>query len=164
MSLSEPSANALLQPTLTESAPPRALLSERATFFSAFFGGPWAALYMMAANFRRLGRLERAMPVLAAAALLGVAALVITFVTIARPELAAEWTPSDMRSTWMARRSNNLLGMLAWGVCYLPMRAHFRAADMSDLGYARPWGTVVPAMLFAMLVHGVVVGLALFLR
>ncbi|OJH39969.1 hypothetical protein BON30_12885 [Cystobacter ferrugineus] len=164
MSLSEPPVNALLQPTLTEASPPRALLSERATFFTSFFGGPWAALYVMAANFRRLGRLDRAMPALAVAALLGVVALMVSFVTIVRPELTAEWIPSDVRSTVMVRRSNNLLGMLAWGVCYLPMRAHFRAADMSDLGYARPWGTVVPALLVAMLVHGAVVGLAVFLR
>ncbi len=164
MSLTEPSANALLQPTLTESAPPRALLSERATFLTAFFGGPWAALYVMAANFRRLGRLDRAMPVLAAAALLGVVALLVTAVTIARPDLAAEWIPSGVRSSVMVRHGNKLLGMLAWGVCYLPMRAHFRAADMSDLGYARPWGTVVPALLVAMLVHGAVAGLAFFLR
>ncbi|QRN99494.1 hypothetical protein JRI60_10945 [Archangium violaceum] len=164
MSLSEPHTNALLQPTLTESAPQQALLSQRATFLTAFFGGPWAALYVMAANFRRLGRLDRAMPVLAAAALLGVVALVVSFVTIARPDLAAEWMPSGVRSSLMVRRGNNLLGMLAWGACYLPMRAHFRAADMSSLGYARPWGTVVPALLVAMLVHGAVVGLAVFLR
>src|SRR5690606_2809697 len=61
------SREALLQPTLgAEARPAAAPYSVQATFFTGFFGGPFAAIALIAVNAWRLRRLSRDWVVLAA--------------------------------------------------------------------------------------------------
>lgn len=59
--MSEPatlSREDLLQPTLGTAKPPEAIYSARALFFTAFFGGPFAIIFLSALNARLLGHLN----------------------------------------------------------------------------------------------------------
>jgi len=130
-----PRSSPLLQPTLGAGAPAAAPLSPQATFFTSFFGGPWAALAVGAVNLARLRRARREAWLVALAALIAVAALAATAIAVARPELIAAWVPSGFRPSTAVRRLNNGLGIASWSFFYLRLRPEYRAAELTG-GFA----------------------------
>lgn len=134
-------AGALLEPSLTGPAT-SPILSAQATFYSSFIGGPWAGLILGTVNLARLRLLRREALLLAAALLVCALHLAFSVVKDVRPELLAE-VLGGPPPRWLARRLYNVFGIAVWGVFYLRLRRHHRAAALAS-GFAKPW---VPALL-----------------
>jgi len=129
----------LLRPSLSD---PQQLASApytlQASFFSAFFGGPFAAALMLALNSYRLGRLRRDVGwvVLVAAAFF--AWLVFIYTTAAGHALQQQMTD------WVGGRSmalaERLMALLAFAASTALHRREQRSADL--FGLKRPNGWV----------------------
>lgn len=136
----DPTPNALLQPSLGPAQPLReAPYSGQAGFLVSFFGGPLAACLLSALSARRLGRLPRDLPWLAAVGLAYVglewAAL---HTAIGQQAMAAL---NDLLGGSRHDLAHKLLGLLAFGLFSLLHRQEQRTATL--MGLDRPNGTWV---------------------
>lgn len=128
----------LLRPSLSgPAAVAAAPYTSQACFFSAFFGGPFAAAMMLALNARRLGRLQRdAFWVLFVAAAY---ALWLYFV-YATPTGRLVY---DQLHAWLGARAisvaDRLLALLAFGLGALLHRGEQRSADLFGLKRPNGW-------------------------
>jgi hypothetical protein len=128
----------LLQPTLTRESQTLAPYSVQTTFLTGFFGGPFAALAILATNSVRLRRVSRD------AAVLGTILLAVV--------LGGWWlfhsaAGADVRSwfveqfgTTAARFSRQGVGLVIVGIGYVLHRKEQVGADLAAL--ARPNGWV----------------------
>jgi hypothetical protein len=124
--------------------------SQRAAFFVAFFGGPFAAVAFHAWNARLWGRSAKDLPWVAATFLLS-AAFVSAF-AIGQPGLGEAGSSRDTRL--LARA----VALGVWGIFALRHRALHRAQGLSGLAPRSPWlpglacaagGTVVTIAIVA---------------
>lgn len=141
------SREGLLQPSLdVEARPVAAPYSVQATFFTGFFGGPFAAIALLAVNSLRLRRQGRDWPVL------GVCLLGAIFVgwvlhgpspafTFIRDWLSSVLGPSSVRYAY------RLVALLIVGVGYLMHRREQRNAEI--FGLTRPNGWVAGLLCIA---------------
>lgn len=139
------SREGLLQPTLSEDAQPIAApYSVQATFFTGFFGGPFAALALIAVNSSRLQRLGRDLPALAAC-MIGVLligwALQGSGLAVAAP--IRDWVAANLGER-NYRFVYRFLALLIVGVGWLLHRREHRNTDL--LGLARPNGWIAGAL------------------
>lgn len=139
--MTDGSRERLLQPTLGQDArPASAPYSVQATFFTGFFGGPFAAAALVAINSSRLQRLHRDWPALAASLLLVLAlcwALYGHGPALVAP--ARDWLRDNLGQN-NYRIVYRLLAFLILGVGYLLHRREQRNADL--LGIKRPNGWI----------------------
>lgn len=134
------SREGLLQPTLGQDARPAAApYSVQATFFTGFFGGPFAAIALIALNAARLRRLGRDWIALLAC-LIG--ALLIGWALNGPVPSAAP--VRDWLTATLGERSDRyvyrLIALLIVGVGFLLHRREQRNTDM--LGLQRPNGWI----------------------
>jgi hypothetical protein len=139
------SREGLLQPTLGRNVEPVAApYSVQATFLTAFFGGPFAAIALTALNSSRLQRLGRDVPALAAC-LLGV--LLIGW-TLQGPEVTAAASIRDWLAANLGERNHRYVyrfaALLIAGAGYLLHQREQRNTDL--LGLARPNGWIAGAL------------------
>jgi hypothetical protein len=139
------SREGLLQPTLGQDAQPAAApYSVQATFFTAFFGGPFAALALIAVNSSRLKRLGRDLPALAACLM----AVVLLGWVLQGSGLAAAAPLRDWLDANVGERNYRyvyrFLALLIVGIGYLLHRREQRNTDL--LGLARPNGWIAGAI------------------
>ena len=116
----------LLQPSLGAKSA-TAIYSVRASFFVAFFGGPFAIIFFSMINARRLGRLKDDAWVYALAALVTIATLALGVYLVgigAFPEIG----DNDARR-WV-RYGHRVVALLIFGALYLRHRPFYRAAEM----------------------------------
>jgi len=134
------SREGLLQPTLGADARPAAApYSVQATFFTGFFGGPFAAIALVAVNSSRLRRLSRDWPVLAACL---IAAIFMGWVIHGSAPAVSpmrDWLSSVMGQN-SARYAHRLVALIIVGVGYLLHRREQRNTDV--LGLSRPNGWI----------------------
>jgi len=139
------SREALLQPTLSQDAPPvSAPYSVQAMFFSGFFGGPFAALALLALNSFRLRRLGRDLPAFAAC-LIGVLLIgwALQGMGLAAAAPLREWLQANLGER-SYRYLYRFLALLIVGVGYLLHRREQRNTDL--LGITRPNGWIAGAL------------------
>lgn len=133
------SREGLLQPTLGEDARPAAApYSVQATFFTAFLGGPFAAIAITAVNSWRLRRVGRDWPALAACL---VAAVFLGWaIHGSAPAVAPlrDWL-NDVMGERSARHAYRLLAFFFVGVGYLLHRKAQRNADVFGLSRPNAW-------------------------
>jgi hypothetical protein len=140
----------LLAPSIAAGAA-RPAYSASATFWTAFFGGPLAAVIMPGLNARFLGRWQRDWPLLALALLVAVTGIVLVALPALRPGLL------PFMPDWMGDRSNARLAARAvalaiWGALYWRMRPAYRASELH--GDSRPaWKDGVIIVTASMLLH-----------
>jgi hypothetical protein len=129
----------LLQPTLTAGvAQATAPYSVQTTFLTGFFGGPFAALAILAVNSFRLRRVSRDALVLGALLLLLAIGGWLLFHSVAGAEVRAWFTEQFGRRA--ARFSGQALGLAIVGVGYLLHRREQVNADL--MGLTRPNGWI----------------------
>jgi hypothetical protein len=128
----------LLQPTLTGAAPAAAPYSVQTTFLTGFFGGPFAALAILAMNSFRLRRLARDALVWGALLVLLAMGGWLLFHSAAGADVRSWFT--DQFGRRAARFSGQALGLAIVGVGYLLHRREQVNADL--MGLARPNGWV----------------------
>lgn len=139
----------LLQPTLAPSTARKRPLSPNACFWSAFLGGPVAALATGAVNSARLGRGRRDLLVAGVAVLLSALALALPSLHLVHPEWFPAWLTVRGR---LSRHLPKVLGLMVWGLYHLRhRRAH--AATQYAGAFAPPWSIAVPAVIGAMLLQ-----------
>jgi hypothetical protein len=130
----------LLQPTLGSDAPPVAApYSVQATFFTGFFGGPFAAIALIAINTWRLRRLGRDWAVLAACLIATI--FVIWALHGAAPTFAPmrDWLTSTLGPT-SHRYAHRFAALVLVGAGYLLHRKEQRNTDL--MGLTRPNGWI----------------------
>lgn len=134
------SRDSLLNPTLGDDARPAAApYSTQATFFTGFFGGPFAAVALTAINSWRLRRMGRDWPVLLACLLAGLLAIwVLHGSTPAFAPVPAWWTGTFGNNS--LRYAHRLVALILVGVGYLLHRKEQRNTDV--LGITRPNGWI----------------------
>lgn len=130
----------LLQPTLGADARPAAApYSVQATFFTGFFGGPFAAIALLGVNSSRLRRLGRDWPVLVACL---IAAIFLGWVLHGSAQAVSpvrDWLSDTMGQNGV-RYAYRLVALIFVGVGYLLHRREQRNTDV--LGLSRPNGWV----------------------
>jgi hypothetical protein len=128
----------LLQPTLTGTAPAAAPYSVQTTFLTGFFGGPFAALAILALNSFRLRRVARdALVWSALLAALGIGGWLL-FHSAAGADVRS-WF-ADQFGRRAASFAGHALGLMIVGVGYLFHRREQVSADL--MGLARPNGWI----------------------
>lgn len=137
----------LLQPSLTaERADATAIYSAQAGFFTAFFGGPAAAIGMAGLNSWRLGRLQADAP-------LYLAVFVVYAVAV---WWAFESPAKEMLVEHLGRRGPQLviraLALAAFGLFYLRHRSHYRNMEMMDIKPPNGWRAGLPMAIGGTLV------------
>ena len=138
------SREGLLQPTLGSDAQPVAApYSVQATFFTGFFGGPLAAIALIATNTFRLRRLGRDWPVLAAC-LIG-ATFTVWALHGSAPAFAPirDWLTGTLGQS-SYRFAHRFVALIIVGVGYLLHRREQRNTDV--FGLSRPNGWIAGAL------------------
>jgi hypothetical protein len=113
--------------------PVEAGFSQRAAFFVAFFGGPFAALGFQAWNAQLWGRLARDLPLVIVGFLLTAATLSGLVLWASQPASGGSGVPRDVRLLSRA------LALVLWGIFALRHRALHRAQALSGLKPRSPW-------------------------
>lgn len=134
------SREGLLQPTLdTDARPAAAPYSMQATFFTGFFGGPFAVIALIGVSSVRLRRLHRDWPVLAACLIATV--FMGWMLHGSAPAFAPvrDWL-SDLMGKGAFRYAYRLVALIFVGVGYLLHRREQRNTDV--LGLSRPNGWI----------------------
>lgn len=137
-----PSLDALLQPSLSSARPATTIYSTKATFWTSFFGGPFAALMIGGLNARHMGRLGKdALPLvgLTLASMLALVGIEI-------------WSIDAEAST--RRYAARGIGCVVWGALYLLHRPVYRAAEYATAAHRSGWVAGISVVLIASLVHG----------
>jgi len=124
----------LLSPSIAASAA-RPTYSSNATFLTAFFGGPLAAVFMQGLNARFLGRWQRERLWLGLALLVAVAGIVLVSLPAIRPGLLP-FMPEWFAQKSSARMASRAVALAIWGALYLRMRPAYRAAELH--AHSRP--------------------------
>lgn len=132
------SRDELLQPTLSEDKPGAAPYSVQTTFFTGFFGGPFAAVAIIALNSYRLRRAQR--DVLALLALLAVGLLVGWIVHRTDLGLSIQQSLSETFGRGSLRFVYRLIALVIVGAGYLLHRREQRNASL--VGATRPNGWI----------------------
>jgi hypothetical protein len=132
------SRDELLQPTLSEQAQSAAPYSIQATFFTGFFGGPFAALAIIGVNSVRLRRLQR--DVLVLTTLLALVLLVGWMFYATQLGLAMQAWLTETFGRGNLRFVSRLSGLLVVGAGYLLHRREQRNAEL--VGMKRPNGWI----------------------
>ncbi|HJY40281.1 MAG TPA: hypothetical protein VJ303_03565 [Steroidobacteraceae bacterium] len=128
----------LLQPTLTGAVRTAAPYSVQTTFLTGFFGGPFAALAILAMNSFRLRRVPRDALVWSALLVLLAIGGWLLFHSVAGAEVRAWFT--DQFGNRAVRFSGQALGLAIVGVGYLLHRREQVNADL--MGLTRPNGWI----------------------
>lgn len=155
-----PHQDELLKPSLATGTAGVPIYSAQAMFFTAFFGGPLAAVFLSALNSRRLARLPRDLPWYLLGALLG---LGVMWVAFASPETfqlgAAGESSTDARRG--ARYVSRALALLLWAGYYWLHRPEYRAMTMMDVKPPSPWVPAIASIIAALAISvAVTLGLA----
>jgi hypothetical protein len=142
----------LLQPTLTaERGVATAIYSAQTGFYSAFLGGPVAALLIAGINASRLGRLRQDLPLFAAALAIFIAVAWWMFDGPAVAYLIERLGGSGPHLTLRA------LGLVYFGVFYLVHRRHYRNMEMMGIEPPNGWAVGVPCTLAGFAVSALIV-------
>lgn len=134
----------LLKPELTEEGGGRSLYSNRALFFTGFFGGPLAVLLLSAMNSSLLNRLKKDLPLyLAFTAGVGI------FYFMVLPEGVAGFHDLSQfrRQDPFFRFGPRALALAFWAVIFVLHRPFQQAMAIMDLDPLKPWK---PAILCAL--------------
>ena len=142
----------LLKPSI-DGREPVAAFSLRATFFTAFFGGPVAAVMIHGLNVEHFGRWERDRSALVVALIAALALLAGVGVLIARPDILAG-LPAELRHTRSLRWLNRLFALAVWAALYWRLREPYRAAQLYG-EHRSAWGAGIACVLLS-IVAGVV--------
>lgn len=141
------SRDGLLQPTLGGDARPAAApYSVQATFFTGFFGGPFAAIALALVNSSRLRRLGRDWPVLAACLIAVIFAGWVIHGAAPAAAPVRDWLNSTLGQNG-ARYAYRLVALMIVGVGYLLHRREQRNTDL--LGLSRPNGWIAGVLCIA---------------
>lgn len=129
----------LLRPSLSDEATrlARAPYSETASFLASFFGGPLAAIAMLLADARRLGRLGPASVV----AVLAVVAYLAALHALVHRLPAVAWltSPDGVLGSRGGQIGLRLLALAIFGVGYALHRRAQRSARLFALARPNPW-------------------------
>ncbi|WAS97912.1 hypothetical protein [Nannocystis punicea] len=120
----------LLQSSIRRSSV-TAIYSLRAAFYTAFFGGPFAAILIHRRNAELLGRLDRDRGVHIAALVLALAFYVAGAYVAVHPEVLAG-LPPELKPAQFVRYTSRLVALLIWAGLYFRMRDEYRAARLQD--------------------------------
>jgi len=147
---------ALLTPSLS-SAVVQPLYSVRALFFTAFFGGGAAGLWLSYLNARRLRRQRKDAVYLL---LLGAVwlAFQVDLILLTRDGvlLGAAWGNTGRGG----RALTHLAALLVAGVAFLPHRPFHRAMQVAGMSPASPWLAVLASVGVGLLTNLLAIGLA----
>ena len=132
----------LLRPTLTRESPTLAPYSVQTTFLTGFFGGPFAALAILATNSVRLRRVSRDAPVIGAALLAVVLGGWLLFHSAAGAEVRSWFV--EQFGTLASRLSRQGTGLVIVGIGYLLHRKEQLNADLAALTRPNGWGAGLP--------------------
>jgi hypothetical protein len=127
----------LLQPTLTGESQALAPYSVQTTFLTGFFGGPFAALAILATNSVRLRRISRDAALLAAILVAVVAGGWLLFHSAAGANVRS-WFVEQFGTT-AARFSRQGIGLVIVGIGYLLHRREQVGADLAGLTRPNGW-------------------------
>lgn len=132
----------LLRPTLTGSAGiPQSMYSARTGYLAGFFGGPFAAIIVGAANSVQLMRLNRDWPLYAA----------IVAITVALFLWEFRWGGSAWITAHAgegaARYVFRVAGLLSSGAIYLMHREAFRNVEMAGISTLPGWRIGIGAIV-----------------
>jgi hypothetical protein len=149
----------LLQPTLTRESQTLAPYSVQTTFLSGFFGGPFAALAILATNSVRLRRVSRDAAVLGTILLAVVFGGWLLFHSAAGTDVRG-WFVEQFGVT-AARFSRQGVGLIIVGIGYMLHRKEQVGADLAGLARPNGWFAGLPcailgAILFTFFVRAVV--------
>jgi hypothetical protein len=140
----------LLQPTLTRETQALAPYSVQTTFLTGFFGGPFAALAILATNSVRLRRVSRDAAVLGTILVGVVAGGWLLFHSAAGADVRS-WFVEQFGAT-AARFSRQGIGLVIVGIGYLLHRKEQVGADLAGLTRPNGWvAGLLCAILGAML-------------
>jgi hypothetical protein len=128
----------LLQPTLTRESQALAPYSVQTTFLTGFFGGPFAALAILATNSVRLRRVSRDAAVLGTILLVVVLGGWLLFHSAAGVDVRS-WFAEQFGPT-AARFSRQGIGLVIVGIGYLLHRKEQMNADLAGLTRPNGWG------------------------
>lgn len=147
----------LLRPTLSEPGRATGIYSAQATFFTAFFGGPVAAVLIASLNSRRLTRLEKD-AVFYAGGLLAFVGL--TYVYFADPVLLqaaglAAGAETDHRVFRYLARG---LALLIWLGHYVMIRPEYNAMKLLGTEPPSPWAPALGAIALGIASSAALVG------
>ena len=127
----------LLQPTLTRDTQALAPYSVQTTFLTGFFGGPFAALAILATNSVRLRRVSRDAAVLGTILVGVVAGGWLLFHSAAGADVRS-WFVEQFGAT-AARFSRQGIGLVIVGIGYLLHRKEQVGADLAGLTRPNGW-------------------------
>jgi len=149
---------ALLSPSVAAARTERGY-SVTATFLTAFFGGPLAAVFMHGLNSRFFGRWARDQVLLAAALLLAIGGVIGLAILRVRPDLAP-FAPGFFADSSRVRIASRVLALLLWAALYLRLRPSYRAAELMG-GHRSGWRDGVICVITAILLQFGLVMLAI---
>jgi len=118
----------LLQPSVKRVSV-AGIYSLRAAFYTAFFGGPFAAILIHWRNAELLDRQERDRGAFVGALVLALVFYVAATYVFAHPELLAG-LPEELQRPRMIRWTSRLVALIIWGGLYFRMRDEYRAAGL----------------------------------
>ena len=144
-SSSGPSIASLLEPTLEVAPPAPPLLSVRACFFVAFFGGVYAAALFCAANSRRMQRLSREVWIGVLASLAWSALLFRTGLALGTGRVP-DWLSFAGTPQATVRLAGRVLALALFGAYYLRWRTTYKVQALAGVASPNPWPTALVAL------------------
>ncbi len=135
----------LLQPTIAAQGRATAIYSAQATFFTAFFGGPVAAIIMGVLNSRRVGQLKRDALVYASGLLFFAG---LTYIYFAAPAFIQDMgiPESGDGNVRTYRYISRALALLIWIAHYFLLRSQYKTMKLLETDPPSPWIAALSAI------------------
>ncbi|MES1196189.1 MAG: hypothetical protein ABUL58_04505 [Steroidobacter sp.] len=127
----------LLRPVLDSTQLKAAPYSMRATLLTSFFGGPFAAIGMVAANAYRLARLKREWSTIMVMLLLYVLGMRVLLHSASGRAFVEQWT--NLISDYNLQILYRLVALAICGYGYLMHRNEHRGASLAGIQRPNPW-------------------------
>jgi hypothetical protein len=153
----------LLKPTLSGEGSGKSLYSARALFFTGFFGGPVAVIFLSALNSKKLNRLRNDI-------IFYLMAIIVLFAffhdVIGVPENAEgfRWLGELRRTNPVLRYGPRVLGLIFWALSYGLHRKFHKAMALLDLPPLPPWGAGILCSIIGGIIQVGIVFLVLSIR
>jgi len=149
----------LLKPELAVEDSAQSIYSSRALFFTAFFGGPLALIFLAAKNSKMLNRLQTDIMIYIGAI---IGFIVFLYFVIVVPENAEglKWLGEYRRANPVFKYGPRALALVFWSIVYALHRPYHKAMTVMGLEPLRPWGqAILCSIIGAIIQMGILLGI-----
>lgn len=136
----------LLQPVLSGTQSEIAIISSRALFLTAFFGGPVAIILLSAFNSQQMQRLKNDL-LFYGAAVVVLAGAISLILEIPEGAQGWQWLGEYRRNNPVFRYGPRVLALAFWAASYALHRRFHKSMDLMDIEPLNPWMPAIVCIL-----------------